>query len=176
MQSPKFLVILLLPLVIATNAIAAQPATSKPAQKPAVATPSKAPANGLDAGARARLVGKHLLTVQWLSWGGLRDAGKLVVKDLGTVLSAEGEQLGRGENAGDYLKISGNILSASKDGFVFEGDILIRVHHNANGEECKRSGTFTFKTKGGRKYWRLQEMDSPCDTATDYVDVYFRGI
>ncbi len=176
MQSPKFLFVLLLPIMISATAIAARPTTSTPAQKPAVALPSKAITNGLDAGAKARLVGEHLLTVQWLSWSGLRDAGKLVVKDRGSVLSAEGEQLGSGEYAGDYLKMSGNIVSASKDGFVFEGDILLRVHHNANGEECKRSGTFTFKTKGGRKYWRLQEMDSPCDTATDYVDVYFRGI
>jgi hypothetical protein len=176
MQSPTFLFALLLSIVIATTATAAQPTTSKPAQKPPAAAPSKASANGLDAGAKARLVGEHMLTVQWLSWGGLRDAGKLVVKDRGAILSAEGEQLGSGENAGDYLKMSGKIVSASKDGFVFEGDILLRVHHNANGEECKRSGTFTFKTKGGRKYWRLQEMDSPCDTVTDYVDVYFRGI
>jgi hypothetical protein len=176
MPALKFLFALLLPIVIASTATAAQPTASKPVQKPAVATPSKAAANGLDAAAKARLVGEHMLTVQWLSWGGLRDAGKLVVNDLGTALAAEGEQLGRGENAGDYLKMSGKIVSASKDGFVFEGDILIRVHHNANGEECKRSGAFTFKTKGARKYWRLQEMDSPCDTATDYVDVYFRGI
>jgi hypothetical protein len=176
MPSPKFLIALLLSLAVATTVSAAQPTPSKPAQKPAAAASSKASANGLDAGAKARLVGEHMLTVQWLSWGGLRDAGKLVVKDLGTALSAEGEQLGSGEYAGDYLKMSGKIVAASKDGFVFEGDILLRVHHNANGEECKRSGTFTFKTKGGRKYWRLQEMDSPCDTATDYVDVYFRGI
>jgi hypothetical protein len=176
MLLPKFLFALLLPIAIATTASAAQPAISKPAQKSAATTPSKASANGIDAGAKARLVGEHMLTVQWLSWSGLRDAGNLVVRDLSTVLSAEGEQLGRGEYAGDYLKMSGKIVSASKDGFVFEGDILLRVHHNANGEECKRSGTFTFKTKSGRKYWRMQEMDSPCDTATDYVDVYFRGI
>ena len=176
MYSQKTLFALLLPVLISTSAIAARPTTSIPAQKPAVTLPSKATTNGLDASAKARLVGEHKLTVQWLSWGGPRDAGKLVVKDLGSGLSAEGEQLGSGEYAGDYLKMSGKIVSASKDGFVFEGDILLRVHHNANGEECKRSGTFTFKTKGGRKYWRLQEMDNPCDTVTDYVDVYFRGI
>ena len=34
----------------------------------------------------------------------------------------------------------------------------------------------TFKTKAGRKYWRMQEMDNPCEAVTDYVDIYFRGI
>jgi hypothetical protein len=166
--SNRFLV-LLISLVIASAALAASPTSTTPSRN--VAT-----ANGLDAAARAKLVGDHALTLQWLGWGDLSQTGKLVIKDRGKTLSAEGEQIGRGENEGDYLKMSGKIVSASKDGFVFEGDILIRVHHNANGEECKRSGTFNFKTKGTRKYWRLQEMDSPCDIVTDYVDVYFRGI
>jgi hypothetical protein len=39
-----------------------------------------------------------------------------------------------------------------------------------------RSGTFHFKATGKRRYWRMQEMDNPCDSVTDYVDVYFRGI
>ena len=139
-------------------------------------TVAATPANGLNAAARARLVGEHLLTLQWLSQGDLADAGKLVVKDLGETLSIEGEQLGQGENADDYLRLSGRIVSASRDGFVFDGDIVMRVHHIADGIECRRSGTFTFKTKGTRKYWRMQEMTNPCDPVTDYVDVYFRGI
>ena len=95
-------------------------------------TVAATPANGLDAAARARLVGEHLLTLQWLSQGDLADAGKLVVKDLGETLSIEGEQLGQGENADDYLRLSGRIVSASRDGFVFDGDIVMRVHHIAD--------------------------------------------
>jgi hypothetical protein len=139
-------------------------------------TAAATPANGLDAAARARLVGEHLLTLQWLSQGDLADAGKLVVKDSGDTLSVDGQQLGQGDNAGDYLRVSGRIVSASRDGFVFEGDIVVRVHYIADAVECKRSGRFTFKTKGGRKYWRMQEMTNPCDEVADYVDVYFRGI
>jgi len=134
------------------------------------------PGNGLDAAARARLVGDHALTLQWLGWGDLSRAGKIVIEDRGDTLSVTGEQSGEGENLGDYLRLSGKIVSASKDGFVFVGDITTRVGHIANGAECKRSGTFTFKTKGARKYWRMQEMTNPCDPVTDYVDVYFRGI
>lgn len=132
--------------------------------------------NGLDAAARARLVGEHALTLQWLGWGDLSSAGKVVVDDQGDTLSLSGEHNGEGENVGDYLRLSGKIVSASKDGFVFVGDITTKVNHIADGAECKRSGSFTFKTKGARKYWRMQEMTNPCDPVTDYVDVYFRGI
>ncbi len=135
-----------------------------------------ASSNGLDAAARARLVGDHVLTIQWLGWGDLSRAGKVVIEDRGDTLSLSGEQNGEGENAGDYLRLSGKIVSASRDGFVFIGDITTKVNHIADGAECKRSGTFTFKSKGARKYWRMQEMTNPCDPVTDYVDVYFRGI
>ncbi len=135
-----------------------------------------ASSNGLDAAARARLVGDHVLTLQWLGWGDLSRAGKVVIEDRGDALSLNGEQNGEGENAGDYLRLSGKIVSASRDGFVFVGDITTRVNHIADGAECKRSGTFSFKAKGARKYWRMQEMTNPCDPVTDYVDVYFRGI
>jgi hypothetical protein len=37
-----------------------------------------------------------------------------------------------------------------------------------------RQGDFTFKVTGKRKYWRMQEMDNPCDEATDYVDIYYK--
>lgn len=134
------------------------------------------PSTGLDAAARARLVGDHALTLQWLGWGDLSSAGKLAVEDRGDTLSVTGEQNGEGENAGGFLRLSGKIVSASRDGFVFVGDITTKVDHIASGAECKRSGTFTFKTKGARKYWRMQEMTNPCDPVTDYVDVYFRGI
>ncbi len=144
----------------------------------ALCSPSFAatPTSGLDAAARARLVGDHALTLQWLGWGDLSRAGKVVIDDQGDTLSLRGEQSGEGENAGDYVRLSGKIVSASRDGFVFVGDIITRVNHIADGAECKRSGTFTFKTKGTRKYWRMQEMTNPCDPVTDYVDVYFRGI
>lgn len=135
-----------------------------------------ASANGLDAAARARLVGEHLITLQWLGFGDLSGAGRATVSDAGDHLALRGEQRGSGENAGDYLRIDGRIVSASRDGFVFEGEILTRVHHIADGAECRREGRFTFLTRAGRRYWRLQEMDNPCDGVTDYVDVYFRAL
>ncbi len=134
------------------------------------------PTNRIDAAARAKLVGDHMLTLQWLNWGNLSRSGKVVIEDRGETLALTGTHRGQGENAGDYLSITGKIISASRSSFVFVGDITTKVNHIADGIECKRSGTFTFKIKGTRKYWRLQEMDNPCGPVTDYVDIYFRGI
>lgn len=142
----------------------------------ASAGPHPGAANGLDAAAKAKLVGRHRLSLQWIGWDDLAAAGKLEIEERDGALRAEGEQLSRGENAGDFVRVSGKIVSATQDGFVFEGKIVTRVSHIAGGAECERDGRFTFKTKGSRKYWRLQEMDNPCDQATDYVDIYFRGI
>ena len=132
--------------------------------------------NGLDAAARARLVGDHMLTLQWIGWGDLDGAGRVAVTDRGDTLALEGEQRGHGDSDGDYLRVSGRIVAATQDDFTFEGTILTRVSHIAGGRECKRDGTYHFQTKAGRKYWRMQEIDNPCDTAADYVDIYFRGI
>ncbi len=140
----------------------------------AVSTAASTP--GIDATARARLVGNHRLTLQWIGWGDLAGAGHVVVAAQGRGLSLHGEQTGHDDNAGDYVRIDGHIVSATRDGFTFEGEILTRVSHIAGGAECRRQGTFHFATTLGRKYWRMQEMDNPCDTATDYVDIYFRGI
>lgn len=131
---------------------------------------------GIDAAARARLVGEHRLTLQWIGWGDLSGAGLVIVTEHGGALTMRGEQRGRDDNLGDYVRLDGRIVAATRDGFTFEGDVLTRVSHIAGGAECRRHGTFHFTTKVGRKYWRMQEMDNPCDDATDYVDIYFRGI
>jgi hypothetical protein len=141
-----------------------------------VAVASAAPASKIDAAARARLVGSHRLSLQWIGWGELADAGRVSITDRGGTLAIRGEQTGRNDSAGDYVRIDGRIVAATGTGFTFEGDVLTRVSHIAGGAECRRHGTFHFATTLGRKYWRLQEMDNPCDNATDYVDIYFRGI
>ena len=51
-----------------------------------------------------------------------------------------------------------------------------RVSFIAGGMRCARKGEFVFEVKGNRKYWRLQQMLNPCESVTDYVDVYFKGI
>ncbi len=122
-----------------------------------------------DANAKQMLLGKHRLSLQWISWDFF---GVATVTNKNGVLYLRGEQKQRGGK--DYLKVDGTITSIDKNEFAFNGIILMRVSHINNGEPCKREGKMTFAVKGKRKYWRLQEMDNPCDEATDYVDIYFR--
>ena len=115
------------------------------------------------------LQGGHKLSLQWISWDYF---GAVTVKQARGIYSLKGEQRGRGSK--DYLTIEGMIVSIDKNQFVLEGDIITQVSHINGGKPCKRHGDFTFKITGKRRYWRMQEMDNPCDQATDYVDIYFR--
>ncbi|HEX6124409.1 MAG TPA: hypothetical protein VFZ23_03475, partial [Pyrinomonadaceae bacterium] len=90
------------------------------------------------------------------------------------VYHLNGEQKGRGMSKGNYVTVDGTITSISEKEFGFRGKIIVRVSHINGGEPCVRDGEFTFRITGKRRYWRLQQMDNPCDTATDYVDIYFR--
>lgn len=122
-----------------------------------------------DARAKAMLLGRHKLSLQWISWDYF---GTATVTERGGVLYLKGSQRQRG--GADYLTVDGRITSIDAKEFSFSGKIITRISHINGGEPCVRDGDFTFKITGKRKYWRLQEMDSPCDTATDYVDIFFR--
>jgi hypothetical protein len=124
-----------------------------------------------DARAKAMLLGKHKLSLQWISWDYFGTAN---VTQKSGVFYLKGEQKGRGESKADYVKVAGAITQIDKTSFTFNGTILIKVGTNNNGEECKREGEMTFRITGKRKYWRLMEMDNPCEGITDYVDIYFR--
>ena len=115
------------------------------------------------------LVGVHRLSLQWISWDYF---GKAIVTDKNGTLSITGEQ--RAKKGSDYLRIEGTISEVSAKEFIFNGVVEMRVSHINKGEPCKREGELTFGIKGNRRYWRMQQMDNPCDEATDYVDIYFR--
>jgi hypothetical protein len=117
------------------------------------------------------LLGRHKLSLQWVSWDYF---GVATVSSHGGVYSVKGEQRGRGISKGNYVTVDGIITSIDAKEFAFRGKIVTRVDHINGGEPCVRDGDFTFKITGKRRYWRLQQMDSPCDQATDYVDIYFR--
>jgi len=122
-----------------------------------------------DAKAKAMLLGRHKMSLQWISWDYF---GSATVSESHGILGIEGKQKGRGN--GDLLTIEGMIVSIDARQFVFEGTITTKVSHINGGKPCVRQGDFTFKITGKRRYWRMQEMDNPCDEATDYVDIYFR--
>lgn len=122
-----------------------------------------------DAKARNMLLGKHLLSLQWISWDYF---GSATVKNENGVYYLKGSQQQRGGT--DYLEVDGVITEINANNFKFDGRVTMRISHINGGEPCVREGEMTFAITGKRKYWRLQEMKSPCDVTTDYVDIYFR--
>ena len=122
-----------------------------------------------DAAAAKMLLGRHMLSLQWISWDHF---GSAEVTNSRGVYRVKGEQKGRGNT--DFLTVDGVITSIDEKEFNFNGTIVSQVSHINGGAPCTREGEFVFKITGKRKYWRLQQMDNPCDPVTDYVDIYFR--
>ena len=122
-----------------------------------------------DVAAKTRLLGSHRFSLQWISWDYF---GKAVITDQKGKLVIRGIQ--RAKDGTDFVKIDGFIAEVNENDFIFNGVIEVKVSHNNNGNICKREGEMTFKITQNRRYWRLQEMQSPCGVETDYVDVFFR--
>ncbi|HEX8091257.1 MAG TPA: hypothetical protein VF762_20545 [Blastocatellia bacterium] len=122
-----------------------------------------------DKAAEVMLLGEHRLSLQWISWDYF---GRATVAESNGALLLTGEQKAR--KGGDYLKIDGVITEVGAKEFKFDGTIVTKVEINNGGKPCERKGEMTFAIKGGRKYWRLQEMDNPCEEVVDYVDIFFR--
>jgi hypothetical protein len=117
-----------------------------------------------------KLLGQHAITLQWLGTGTLKDAGKAEVKAQG----GEWHLTGRQEAAEGSVEVDGIVTSIDATSFGFKGKIVTQVTHINGGKACTRDGEFTFLKKGKRKYWRMQQIDNPCDMAADYVDIYLR--
>lgn len=120
---------------------------------------------------KSKILGKHMLSLQWLQFAKC-EYGSATVTEKNGVLWLKGEQTHKGKDGG-YLKIDGRITELNSNSFRFNGKVLTSVSHINNGDECVREGDFNFLAKGKRKYWRMQEMNSPCSEVTDYVDLYF---
>ena len=122
-----------------------------------------------NAQAAKMLLGRHKLSLQWISWDYFGTAS--VVNNKG-VYRLKGEQKGRENN--DLVTVDGTIISIDAKEFAFNGKIMTQISHINGGEPCVREGDFTFRITGKRRYWRMQQIDNPCDQAADYVDIYFR--
>jgi hypothetical protein len=122
------------------------------------------------AAGRALLVGRHKFQLHWISWDKWKDFADMNVVDRNGTLTIKARQA-KGK---DYVEIEGIVTSVDERQFTFQGKIVTRVSYKNNGEPCERDGDMTFKITGKRKYWRLQEMQSPCDETTDYVDIFLR--
>jgi hypothetical protein len=119
--------------------------------------------------AKKMLLGKHRFSLQWISWDYF---GTATVTDKKGVLYLKGEQKGRDRD--DYLTIDGAVTQIDEKEFKFNGKIVTKVSHLNEGKPCPREGEMTFAITKNRRYWRLQDMQNPCDDVLDYVDVFFR--
>ena len=124
-----------------------------------------------DRAASAMLLGTHRLSLQWISWDYF---GTATVRNARGTYRMTGQQKGRGSSASDLLTVDGWIVSVDAKEFVFRGKIVTKISHINGGEPCVRDGEFIFRITGKRRYWRMQQIDNPCDQAADYVDIYFR--
>jgi hypothetical protein len=124
-----------------------------------------------DKKAKQMLMGRHMLSLQWISWDHF---GHATATERRGVVYLKGRQDGRGQSKGDYVTIDGVVTEIDAKQFTFDGTVVSRISHINGGQPCERKGILNFKITGSRKYWRLQQMDNPCDQATDYVDIYFR--
>lgn len=121
-----------------------------------------------DKAAKAKLLGKRKFSLQWIGWNYF---GTAMITEQDGVVKVDAEQKSR-ENS-DYVRMSGIITVIDSLQFKFRGIIETQVYHLNGGKPCKREGDFIFAIKANRKYWRLQEMNNPCEEVVDYVDIFF---
>lgn len=135
-----------------------------------------------------RLVGRHLFSLQWISW---THFGTAIVRPTARpgVFHISGFQRRKvpytcknknsplcSTSLQDFVRIDGLITNVTPRSFKFVGTIRRRIFHlegsdGIKGSACVRRGVFTFAVSGKRKFWRLQQMDA-CGVA-DYVDIFF---
>ncbi|MBC7797179.1 MAG: hypothetical protein H7Z37_09935, partial [Pyrinomonadaceae bacterium] len=73
-----------------------------------------------DRAAKAKLLGSHRLSLQWVSWDYF---GSSIVREKNGILYIKGTQRGRGQNKSDYVTIDGVITEVSAKEFIFDGKI-----------------------------------------------------
>ena len=116
------------------------------------------------------ILGKHMCSLQWISW---KQFGSVTISqdsDTGIVFIKGGQ---KSKTNSDYLEIDGTLTVVNPLHLQFTGEIITCVDHINNGKPVKRKGTYNFTVAGQRRYWRMQEMTNPDDPCCDYVDIYF---
>lgn len=134
------------------------------------AAPAKKTSTGALTATDKKMVGKHMLSLQWISWDYFGSVD--VTKEGENRYRCVGQQLDR-DHEGDYVKIDGYLSVVDNVTLEFEGTIKMKIYHLNGGEEYVRDGKYIFLSTQGRKYWRMQDMTGP-DGELDYVDIYMK--
>lgn len=114
------------------------------------------------------LMGAHVFNLQWIDTPpGVANVTAPVKGELQLEAVQENKK-------GDSATVSGRITKVTTTSFELDGTVKTKVSYVNGGQECARSGHFTFRITGKRKYWRLMQMDN-CEgnRVVDYVDVHF---
>jgi uncharacterized caspase-like protein len=110
---------------------------------------------------------KRLLGAHWLNYNHCCGTGVAMVRPENGELSL----WGRIKAETDSVFLSGKVSIVDENTFYLEGRIVTTVAESQS--PCVRRGRFTFKIRGDRRYWRLQQISNPCSDITDYVDIYY---
>lgn len=116
-----------------------------------------------------KLLGRHLFSLQWISWVTF---GEAEITDYRGTLKINAIQ--RGKENDDYILLQGIISEVENRAFTFDGVIVTKISHINNGAPCGRQGIMTFAIPAGKRYWRLREMQNPYDEAVDYIDIFMK--
>ncbi len=115
-----------------------------------------------------QLMGEHVFNLHWID---SPPGVARVTEPVKGEVRLDAEQ----QNAqGDAASVTGRVTKVTTKTFELEGTVTTKVSGNYGGRACVKTGRFTFRITGKRKYWRLKEMDN-CEGGrlVDYVDVYF---
>ncbi|MES0489371.1 MAG: hypothetical protein ABUK01_05220 [Leptospirales bacterium] len=115
-----------------------------------------------------KLMGEHLLSLQWISWDFY---GNISVVMIGGKVIMYGQQF---NFRGDSLVIAGLVTEINDNSFTLNGTVSTQLRGIAKGENCTRDGELTFSIYPNGAFWRLKQMENPCDNFIDYIDIYFK--
>jgi len=128
-----------------------------------------APAVVEDEAAVSKLLGGHMLNLNWITWG---TSGRVEIKEKNGKYYVKGMQKSQ---SGDYVQIDGWISHITTNEFTVNGTLVTKVATVNGGLPCGRAGEFTFAAKGKDKFWRLVDGENPCSRKTeDVLDIYFK--
>ena len=113
--------------------------------------------------------GTHLFALHWIGYSSFGHV--LIKRKSSKSYTIKGIQK---NDAGDYVSIDGLLTPINKGTIAFDGLLVTKYKNSFEGLPCIKNGKYTFYSKPGRKYWRLQEMDSCGEEGrVDYVDIFF---